>query len=67
METDWGTSYMKRIFRFFGDVGREMKKVVWPDVSQTKRDTATVIGTSILFAIFFAIIDGLLQWLLSMV
>ena len=53
------------LISFLKKVKLEMKKVVWPDVPQTKRDTSTVIGTSILFAIFFAVIDGILQILLG--
>ena len=46
-----------RLFKFLKAVKVEMKKVVWPNVPQTKRDTSTVIGTSVIFAIFFAVID----------
>ena len=54
-----------RLFKFLKAVKVEMKKVVWPNVSQTKRDTSTVIGTSVIFAIFFAVIDGILQILVG--
>ena len=54
-----------RLFKFLKAVKVEMKKVVWPNVPQTKRDTSTVIGTSVIFAIFFAVIDGILQILLG--
>lgn len=54
-----------RFFKFLKSVKVEMTKVVWPNVAQTKRDTSRVIGTSILFALFFAVIDSVLQYLLK--
>lgn len=49
------------IFRFIGSVVEEMKHVSWPNASQTRRDTGAVLTTSILFAIFFAIVDYAVQ------
>ena len=55
-----------KLIKFLKSVKYEMKKVIWPNVAQTKRDTSTVVGTSVLFAIFFAIIDSVLQALLGL-
>ncbi|MFD1472516.1 preprotein translocase subunit SecE [Companilactobacillus mishanensis] len=46
-----------RLFRFFGSVRKEMKLVVWPTFKENRRDTWTVIMTSLIYAIFFALID----------
>ncbi|WP_430689987.1 preprotein translocase subunit SecE [Lentilactobacillus laojiaonis] len=39
-----------------------MKLVTWPNAQETKRDTSTVVGTSILMAIFLGLIDWAFQW-----
>ncbi|KRL95333.1 preprotein translocase subunit SecE [Levilactobacillus hammesii] len=51
-----------RLFRFFKAVGQEMKQVSWPGPKQTRHDTGTVIGISVLFAIFFAVVDWVVQY-----
>ncbi|MCK8625018.1 preprotein translocase subunit SecE [Apilactobacillus xinyiensis] len=56
-----------KLFGFFRNVKSEMKKVVWPNAKQTKTDTSTVIGMSIMFAIFFAVVDFLVQYALHLV
>ncbi|WP_413523621.1 preprotein translocase subunit SecE [Latilactobacillus curvatus] len=45
------------MIKFFKSVGQEMKTVSWPDAKQTRKDTSTVVMTSVLFAIFFGVID----------
>ncbi|WP_105957034.1 preprotein translocase subunit SecE [Apilactobacillus quenuiae] len=50
-----------KLINFFKSVGTEMKLVVWPNKHQTRIDTSTVVGMSIVFAIFFAIIDWAIQ------
>ncbi|AYF92902.1 preprotein translocase subunit SecE [Apilactobacillus bombintestini] len=50
-----------KLINFFKSVGTEMKAVVWPNGHQTKIDTSIVVGMSVLFAIFFAIIDWAIQ------
>jgi preprotein translocase subunit SecE len=54
-----------RLFRFFGSVRKEMKLVVWPTWKENRRDTWTVIATSLMYAIFFALIDWALVALLQ--
>lgn len=39
-----------------------MKVVTWPNAKQTRTDTSTVLGTSIIMAIFLGIIDFIVQW-----
>ncbi|GAA6237292.1 MULTISPECIES: preprotein translocase subunit SecE [Apilactobacillus] len=50
-----------KLINFFKSVGTEMKLVVWPNKHQTRIDTSTVVGMSVVFAIFFAIIDWAIQ------
>ena len=44
-----------------------MKQVSWPGAKQTRHDTGTVVGISVLFAIFFAIVDWIVQFGLKFV
>ena len=53
-----------KLFKFFGSVKKEMKLVVWPTFKENRRDTWTVIATSLMYAVFFALVDwGLLALL----
>ena len=46
-----------KLFKFFGSVNKEMKLVVWPTFKENRRDTWTVIASSLMYAIFFALVD----------
>ncbi|WP_125770407.1 preprotein translocase subunit SecE [Companilactobacillus furfuricola] len=54
-----------RFFRFLGSVKKEMKLVVWPTFKENRRDTWTVIMTSLMYAVFFAIVDWVLILILQ--
>ena len=57
-----------KLFKFFGSVNKEMKLVVWPTFKENRRDTWTVIATSLMYAIFFALVDwGLITLLQTFV
>ncbi|WP_407891838.1 preprotein translocase subunit SecE [Lacticaseibacillus sp. N501-2] len=51
--------------KFIKSVIQEMKAVTWPNATETRRDTSTVVGTSILFAIYFALADFVILALLK--
>jgi preprotein translocase subunit SecE len=51
--------------KFLKSVVNEMKLVTWPTAKETRRDTTTVIVTSILFAIYFALADWAITALLT--
>ena len=55
-----------RLFKFFGQVGHEMKKVTWPTWRDNRRDSWTVVSTSLFFVAFFALFDWIIQLLLQM-
>ncbi|KRM06613.1 hypothetical protein FC89_GL000767 [Liquorilactobacillus ghanensis DSM 18630] len=42
-----------------------MKETTWPTRKEALSDTSTVIMTSILFAVFFAIVDFAVQWAIN--
>ncbi|APX71098.1 preprotein translocase subunit SecE [Companilactobacillus allii] len=54
-----------KLFKFFGSVKKEMKVVVWPTAKENRRDTWTVVATSLMYAIFFAAVDWALVALLQ--
>ncbi|MCI1986518.1 MAG: preprotein translocase subunit SecE [Lactobacillus sp.] len=51
--------------KFIKSVFHEMKLVTWPNAAETRRDTSTVILTSLLFAVYFAILDWVILTLLN--
>ncbi|KRL63122.1 preprotein translocase subunit SecE [Lactobacillus psittaci] len=53
------------MFKFFKGVGHEMKLVHWPSAKQNRRDTAVVIVTSVLFALFLGALDWVFSYLTS--
>ena len=57
-----------KLFKFFGSVNKEMKLVVWPTFKENKRDTWIVIATSLMYAVFFSLVDwGLITLLQTFV
>lgn len=54
-----------KLFKFFGSVNKEMKLVVWPTFKENRRDTWTVIASSLMYAIFFALVDWGIIFLLQ--
>ncbi|MCF6515646.1 preprotein translocase subunit SecE [Lactobacillus sp. S2-2] len=56
---------MKKFINFLKNTVAEMKKVVWPNAQQTKRDTSVVIGMTVFFAAFLGFVDFVFQNLLS--
>lgn len=55
--------------KFLKSVKDVMKKVSWPSGKQLRRDTFVVIQTSLLFAVFFFLVDTgvktAITWILS--
>ena len=56
-----------RMMSFFKDVGKEMKKVSWPNGKELTRYTITVISTVIFFVIFFALLDTGISQLIRLI
>ena len=54
------------MIKFIKSVVAEMKIVAWPDAKQTRKDSSTVIMTSVLYAIFFGVIDLIILELLQL-
>ena len=54
-----------KIFKFFKDVNREMRKVSFPKRKELVNYTITVIATVAFVAVFFTIIDLLITQVLN--
>lgn len=46
-----------KLFQFFKNVSREMKKVSWPKGRELTSYTITVVSTVAFIAVFFSIVD----------
>lgn len=53
--------------KFIKSVFKTMKDTTWPTKKEAVSDTATVISTALLFTVFFAIVDFLVQWAVSLI
>ena len=51
--------------KFIKSVIHEMTLVTWPTAKETRRDTTTVIITSLIFAAYFALADWVILLLLK--
>jgi len=51
---------MKKIKAFFSESYGELKKVVWPSKDSVASSTKVVIVSTVLFALFFGVVDFLL-------
>jgi preprotein translocase subunit SecE len=51
---------MKKIRAFFSESYGELKKVVWPSRDSVASSTRVVIVSTVLFALFFGVVDFLL-------
>lgn len=48
----------KERFRWFREMKSELKKIVWPTGSKVAKNTATVIGCTLVIGAFIWIFDG---------
>ncbi|OQY35215.1 MAG: preprotein translocase subunit SecE [Spirochaetaceae bacterium 4572_59] len=51
---------MKKIKAFFAESYGELKKVVWPGRESVASSTKVVMVSTVLFALFFGVVDFLL-------
>jgi preprotein translocase subunit SecE len=54
------------LIRYFQDTGNELRKVSWPTREQAIRLTVVVLGSTIVAAIFFGLLDFFFQWLAAL-
>jgi len=54
-------SWPEKIKSFYSEVRNEMRKVTWPGMKEVRSTTTVVIITVFLFALYFGIIDFIIQ------
>jgi len=50
-----------RVKSFYNEVRTEMRKVTWPGMKEVRSTTTVVIITVFIFAVYFGIIDFIIQ------
>ncbi|PIR76311.1 MAG: preprotein translocase subunit SecE [Candidatus Magasanikbacteria bacterium CG10_big_fil_rev_8_21_14_0_10_42_10] len=58
---------MSKLKTYFREALYELRKVTWPTKKQTINYSIVVIAITILMAIFFAVLDDIFTWLLSVI
>ena len=56
-----------KVVNFFEQVKQEMAKVIWPTKRETVSSAIMIFVFSILFAVFFFLVDRFFMWLMSFV
>ena len=56
-----------KIINFFEQVKQEIAKVVWPTKKETISSAIMIFVFSIVFALFFFLVDRFFMWLMSFV
>ena len=56
-----------KVVNFFEQVKQEVAKVVWPTKRETVSSAIMIFVFSILFALFFFLVDRFFMWLMSFV
>ncbi len=56
-----------KIVNFFEQVKQEISKVIWPTKRETVSSAIMIFVFSIVFALFFFLVDRFFMWLMSFV
>ena len=62
MELSKAGSWPEQTKSYIEEVKAEMKRVSWPSWNQVRATTGVVIAAVFLFAAYFAIVDGAVNW-----
>ena len=63
----WFTEPGKQFFVFGRDSIEEGKRVAWPTTKEALQTTGVVFALVVIMAIFLALVDGLLAWMMKFV
>ena len=63
----WLTEPGKQFFAFGRDSIEEGKRVAWPTTKEALQTTGVVFALVVIMAIFLALVDGLLAWMMKFV
>ena len=59
----WLSSYGREFVQFAQAARVELRKVVWPNRTETFQTTYVVIGFAIVMGVFFFVLDWILTWM----
>jgi len=59
---DEKTNWLQSTQAYINDLKLEMRRVSWPTRKQVEGTTGVVIFSVFAFALYFAIVDNILQW-----
>ena len=65
MELTKAGSWPEQTRSYIEEVKAEMKRVSWPSWPQVRATTGVVIAAVFLFAAYFAIVDGVVNWAIN--
>ena len=63
----WLSEPGKQFYAFARDSIEEGKRVAWPTTKEAMQTTGVVVALVIIMAIFLALVDGLLAWMMKFV
>ena len=63
----WLTEPGRQFFAFARDSVEEGKRVAWPTTKEALQTTGVVVALVVIMAIFLALVDGSLAWLMKFV
>jgi len=59
----WLSTYGREFVQFWQAARVELRKVVWPNRTETFQTTYVVIGFAIVMGVFFFVLDWILTWM----
>ena len=65
MELTKAGSWPQQTKSYIEEVKAEMKRVSWPSWTQVRATTGVVIAAVFLFAAYFAVVDGFVNWAIN--
>jgi preprotein translocase subunit SecE len=54
-------NWIESVRQYLGDIRSEMKRVTWPNRDQVQATTAVVIIAVFIFAVYFKVVDQIIQ------
>lgn len=58
---------MKKLRKFFSEVRKELKKVIWPSFKNMVKYSTAVIAVIVFFSVYFYLVDVLAAYLKTLV
>jgi preprotein translocase subunit SecE len=65
MELTKAVAWPEQARSYIEEVKAEMRRVSWPTWPQVRATTGVVIGAVFLFAAYFAVVDGIVNWVIE--